>query len=164
MGTAIAGVGRGRIAIRPARVGDLPAIVALLAQDDLGAQRETATDPLPTSYREAFTEIDRDPAHVLVVAEADDRVVGTLQVTFLRYLTYGGGLRAQIEAVRVAQEVRGSGLGRTLVGWAVDEARRRHAHVVQLTTDARRDGAQRFYGSLGFEPSHIGMKLHLDHG
>lgn len=157
------GVGRGRIAIRPAQVEDLPAIVALLAQDDLGAQRETVTDPLPRSYHAAFAEIDRDPAHLLVVAEAEGRVVGTLQVTFLQYLTYGGGLRAQIEAVRVAPELRGSGLGRTLVGWAVDEARRRRAHVVQLTTDARRDGAQRFYGSLGFEPSHIGMKLHLHH-
>lgn len=154
--------GEGRIAIRPARAEDLSLIVALLAQDDLGAQRETLTDPLPRSYHAAFAAIDRDPAHLLVVAEADGRVVGTLQVSFLQYLTYGGGLRAQIEAVRVAQQFRGSGLGRTLVGWAVDEARRRRAHVVQLTTDTRREGAQRFYGSLGFEPSHIGMKLHLD--
>jgi GNAT superfamily N-acetyltransferase len=149
-------------AVRPARVDDLPAIVALLAEDDLGALRETATDPLPASYHTAFAQIDRDPAHLLVVAESDERVVGTLHLTFLRYLTYTGGLRAHIEAVRVAQDARGSGLGRVLVGWAIEEARRRDAHVVQLTTDARRDGAQRFYESLGFRPSHVGMKLHLD--
>lgn len=149
------------VAIRAARVDDLPTIVALLAQDDIGAQHEMVTDPLPASYHAAFEEIDRDPAHLLVVAESHGRVVGTLQVTFLQYLTHGGGLRAQIEAVRVVQDVRGSGLGRILLGWVVDEARQRNAHVVQLTTDARRDRAQRFYESLGFRPTHVGMKLSL---
>ena len=161
MGTAIEDVSE-RVTIRPARAGDVPVIVALLAQDDLGAQRETVTDPLPHAYHAAFAEIDRDPAHLLVVAEAAGRIVGTLQVSFLPYLTYTGGSRAHVEAVRVAQDARGSGLGRTLVTWAIDEARRRNAHVVQLTTDARRGEAQRFYESLGFEPSHVGMKLHLE--
>ena len=162
MGNAIAKEDPRWVAIRAARAEDLPAIVALLAQDEIGEQHETVTDPLPASYHAAFAKIDRDPAHLLVVAESHRRVVGTLQVTFLQYLTHGGGMRAQIEAVRVAQDVRGSGLGRVLVGWAVDEARQRGAHVVQLTTDARRDRAQRFYESLGFRPTHVGMKLYLE--
>lgn len=150
--------------IRRAGAADVAAIVALLADDDLGQQREPVADPLPSSYRRAFADIDRDPAHLLVVAEREGTVVATLHLTFLRYLTYGGGLRAQIEAVRVAREARGTGLGRELVAWAIDRARERGAHLVQLTTDTRRPDAQRFYASLGFATTHVGMKLHLADG
>lgn len=150
--------------IRRAAASDVPAIVALLADDDLGHRREPVADPLPASYHRAFADIDRDPAQLLVVAEQEGVVVATLQLTFLPYLTYGGGLRAQIEAVRVAREARGTGLGRELVAWAIDQARRRGAHLVQLTTDTRRPDAQRFYASLGFRATHVGMKLHLTGG
>ncbi len=147
--------------IRRAERRDLAAIVALLADDALGQGREAATTPLPASYAAAFVEIDADPRQFLLVAELDGAVVGTLQLTILPYLTYQGGRRAQIEAVRVHRDRRGQRLGERLFHWAIDEARRQGCHLVQLTTNAARGDAQRFYERLGFVASHVGMKLDL---
>jgi GNAT superfamily N-acetyltransferase len=147
---------------RDATAADLPAIVALYADDVLGAGREQPDDPLPQRYRDAFAEIAADPRHRLVVVEDAAQVVATLQLSFLPHLVRGGGERAQLEAVRVAATHRGSGLGRRLVEWAIDRARERGCALVQLTTDATRPDAHRFYESLGFRPTHVGMKLPLE--
>ena len=147
--------------IRDARADDLPAVVALYADDPLGATREQPALPLAEGYTRAFAEIDADPRHRLVVVEDDGAVVGTLQLSFLPHLVRQGTERAQIEAVRVASTHRGSGLGRELIGWAVERARERGCGLVQLTTDATRPDAHRFYESLGFRASHVGMKLTL---
>lgn len=144
--------------IRPARRDDVPAIVAMLADDPLGARRERPGDP---AYLAAFDALAGDPRQLLVVADRDGEAVGTLQLTFIPGLSRRGATRAQIEAVRVRADLRGSGLGQQLVTWAVDTARDRGCAVVQLTTDASRTDAHRFYQRLGFEPSHIGMKLAL---
>lgn len=140
----------------------MPAIVALLADDELGASRETPGQPLPAAYWRAFEEIERDPADLLLVAVDGGRLLGTLHLTFIPSLTFVGGRRAQIEAVRVASSARGAGTGRALVGWAVDEARRRGCRLVQLTSHRSRTDAHRFYAALGFEATHVGMKLFLD--
>src|SRR5579883_1898335 len=140
--------------IRRAERADVPAIVQLLADDDLGATRETATEPLPESYFAAFEAIEGDGCNELIVVEAEGEVIGTLQLTVIPYLTYRGGKRAQIEAVRVAPLFRGRGVGRELFAWAVARARERGCHLVQLTTDTRRPDARRFYESLGFVASH----------
>lgn len=147
------------VLLRRAVADDLPELVRLLAADQLGATRESAEDPAP--YQRAFEAIDRDPAHLLLVADDAGRPVGTLQLSFLPGLARRGALRAQIEAVRVAAGLRGSGVGAWMVGWAVDEARRRGCALVQLTTDKRRGDAHRFYERLGFVASHEGMKLTL---
>lgn len=144
--------------IRPARRDDVPAIVAMLADDPLGAQREQPGDP---AYLTAFDAIDADPRQLLVVAEHDEEAVGTLQLTFIPGLSRKGATRAQIEAVRVRADIRGSGLGDRMIRWAVDTARERGCAMVQLTTDASRTDAHRFYERLGFQPSHVGMKLAL---
>jgi GNAT superfamily N-acetyltransferase len=149
------------VIVRDAEERDVPAIVALYADDHLGAHREHAGDPLPDEYWRAFTAISEDPRHRLVVAEEGGRIVATLQLSFLPHLVRGGGERAQIEAVRVAAAHRGTGLGRQLLGWAVEQARERGCVLVQLTTDASRPDARRFYESLGFSASHVGMKLSL---
>jgi GNAT superfamily N-acetyltransferase len=146
--------------IREARHDDVPAIVALYADDPLGASRERP-DPLDQAYWPAFEQISADPRHRLVVAEEPGEIVGTLQLSFIPHLVRIGAERAQIEAVRVHASRRGSGLGRTLIRWAIEEARQRGCALVQLTTDAGRPDAHRFYEALGFEPSHIGMKLVL---
>ena len=149
--------------IRDADVADLPGIVAMYADDDLGATREEANDPLPEEYLRAFAEIRSDPRHRLVVAEDDDgALLATLQLSFVPHVVRRGGERAQIEAVRVARAHRGSGVGRQLLGWAVDQARARGCVLVQLTTDATRPEAHRVYERLGFTASHVGMKLLLD--
>jgi ribosomal protein S18 acetylase RimI-like enzyme len=151
-----------RVQIRPAVRADVLAVVALLADDDLGSRREAVEQPLDDSYLAAFDAIDADPNHQLLVLEADDgAVVGCLQLTFLPYLTFRGGWRAQIEAVRIASSQRGSGLGRTLFDWAIGEARRRDCHLVQLTTNTQRPDALAFYESLGFSVTHQGLKLYL---
>ena len=147
--------------IRPARRDDVGRIVELLVDDDLGATRERLADPLPESYLTAFDAIDSDPNQDLVVLETDGMVVGTLQLSIIPYLTYQGRRRGMIEAVRIDREHRGTGLGERLVRWAIERARDRECHVVQLTTDKSRPEALRFYERLGFASSHEGMKLHL---
>lgn len=140
---------------------DLPVIVGLLANDHLGSQRERFEDPLPDCYRRAFDAIARDPNNRLIVVEHEGAIIGTLQLTFIPNMTYQGGIRAQIEGVRVDDAYRGKQIGRRLFEWAIEEARRHGCHMVQLTADKTRPDAHRFYESLGFTASHLGMKLHL---
>ena len=149
------------IVFRPATRDDVPAVVSLLAGDELGATRETVGERVDAAYWAAFEAIDADPRNALVVADRAGEVVGCLQLTFIPSLTRRGGERAQIEGVRVHAGLRGAGLGRAMLGWAVDRARERGCRLVQLTTDERRVDAGRFYASLGFRPSHEGMKLEL---
>jgi GNAT superfamily N-acetyltransferase len=146
------------VTFRDARRDEVPRIVALLADDMLGAGREAEVDD---AYWAAFDDIAADPRNRLIVAEADGQLAGTLQLTFLPGLSRHGTLRAQIEGVRVAAPWRGQGLGRAMIEWAVDAARRNGCGLVQLTSDKRRADAIRFYESMGFEPSHEGLKLPL---
>ncbi|MEU3017385.1 MULTISPECIES: GNAT family N-acetyltransferase [unclassified Nocardiopsis] len=138
---------------------DVEAIVSLLADDPLGARRETPDDL--TRYVEAFEVIDADPHQYLAVARRAGRVVGTLQLTVVPGLSRQGATRAQIEAVRVHSDERGGGLGATLLEWAEREARGRGCVMLQLTSDVKRQDAHRFYQRLGYEPSHIGFKKRL---
>lgn len=148
--------------VRRATAEDLPVIVGMLADDPLGSQREKFVDPLPSTYYAAFEAISRDPNNELVVAEDQDgRAIAVLQLTFTPYITHQGGWRATIEGVRVASHVRGAGLGRELFAWAIERARKRGCHVVQLTTDKQRPEAKRFYEAIGFVATHEGMKLKL---
>jgi len=146
---------------RMARRADLPAIVRMLADDELGRRRERFKDPLPQSYYEAFEQIEEDSNHELIVAELDGEVVGTLQLMFLPSISFQGGLRAQVESVRVDKMYRGGGLGSNLMKWSIERAKQRGAHIVQLTSHRSREDAHRFYERLGFTKSHVGMKLGL---
>ncbi|WP_089954761.1 GNAT family N-acetyltransferase [Lentzea xinjiangensis] len=131
----------------------------MLADDPLGAGREKPGDP---AYLRAFEVIDADPHQYLAVAVDDEgQVAGTLQLTFTSGLSRLGMTRATVEAVRVRSDQRGRGLGERLIRWAIDEARARGCGMVQLTTDASRTDAHRFYERLGFTASHVGMKLAL---
>ncbi|MEU9643774.1 GNAT family N-acetyltransferase [Streptomyces sp. NPDC048188] len=145
--------------IRPTTVEDIPAVVAMLADDPLGAQRESPDDLAP--YRTAFERLSSDPNQHLVVAVRDGRVVGTLQLTIVPGLSRRGATRSIIEGVRIHGDERGSGLGTQLIEWAVDESRRQGCHLVQLTSDKTRTDAHRFYERLGFSASHTGFKLQL---
>ncbi len=148
--------------IRKATEIDIPALVEMMANDPLGRLREDYRDPLPQTYYEAFYRIDTDPNQELVVMENEgQQIIGTLQLSLIPYLTYQGGIRAQIEAVRVHEDHRGKGIGQKLFEWAIARAKERRAHVVQLTTDKKRPEALKFYEKLGFKASHEGMKLHL---
>ncbi|MFD6417533.1 GNAT family N-acetyltransferase [Streptomyces sp. NPDC060194] len=147
------------LVIRPADPADLPTIVALLADDPLGATRESPDDLAP--YESALERLTADPNQHLVVAVRDGRVVGTLQLTIVPGLSRRGATRSIIEAVRIHADERGSGLGTQLITWAVDASRRQGCQLVQLTSDATRTDAHRFYERLGFTGSHLGFKLQL---
>jgi len=147
--------------IRHARRDNLAHIVRMLVNDSLGAQRERLEDPLPASYLADFTAIESDANNELVVAYIDDEVIGTLQLTFIHYLTYCGSWRALIEGVRIDARFRSRGFGKTLLEWAIARSRERGCHMVQLTTNKSRSRAKQFYESLGFVASHEGMKLQL---
>lgn len=147
------------IQIRRATAADVGAIATMIAEDQLGATRESADDLTP--YLAAFEQIDADPNQLLIVAERNDEVIGTLQLTFIPGLSRRGSTRGLIEAVRVAAPARGAGLGTTLIQWAVEESRTRGCTLVQLTSDKTRTNAHRFYTNLGFTNSHEGFKLKL---
>ncbi|MDA5142143.1 MULTISPECIES: GNAT family N-acetyltransferase [Streptomyces] len=149
----------GDLDIRPATAEDVPAVVAMLADDPLGAQRESPDDLEP--YLAAFERLTTDPNQHLVVAVRDGRVVGTLQLTIVPGLSRRGATRSIIEGVRIHGDERGSGLGTQLIEWAIDESRRQDCSLVQLTSDKTRTDAHRFYERLGFTASHTGFKLQL---
>ncbi len=146
---------------RLATITELPAIVQMLADDELGRTREQASLPLPTSYETSFAAIDSDPNHELWLAEVDGVAAGVLQLTFIPNLSYRGSWRALIEGVRVTASHRSRGLGRGLITHAIEQAKARGCRLVQLTSDRRRPDAIRFYESLGFQATHVGLKLHL---
>ena len=147
---------------RKATKKDVPFIVQLIADDDLGKLRENYQLPLPKTYFEAFENINTDPNQELIVVENEtSEIIGTLQLSFIQYLTYQGGIRAQIEAVRIHKDFRGKGLGKQLFEWAINRVKQRRVHVLQLTTNKKRPEALAFYKSLGFKDSHEGMKLHF---
>jgi GNAT superfamily N-acetyltransferase len=133
----------------------------MLAEDELGSQHERYESPLPESYYAAFQQIAVDPNHELIVAELTGEVIGTLHLMFLPSISFQGGLRAQIESVRVDKNFRNQGTGNQMLIWTIQRARERGAHVVQLTTHRSRQDAHRFYERLGFKGSHVGMKLSL---
>jgi len=136
-------------------------IVALLADDELGRKREDPDPPLNPRYIDAFAAIDADRNQYLAVVEEGGEIVGCLQLTFIPGLSRLGAWRGLIESVRIASSRRGSGLGRRMFEWAIEECRRRRCEIVQLTTDKSRTEAKRFYEGLGFVASHEGMKLAL---
>ncbi|TJY35924.1 GNAT family N-acetyltransferase [Pontimicrobium aquaticum] len=148
---------------RQATQNDVPAIVEMIADDKLGKTREDFKIPLPSKYYDAFKNINNDSNQELIVVENDKlEVVGTMQLSFIQYLTYQGGIRAQIEAVRIKKDQRGTGLGTKMFEWAINRAIEKKAHVLQLTTDKKRPDAIKFYKKLGFIESHEGMKMHFN--
>ncbi|MEM7567853.1 MAG: GNAT family N-acetyltransferase [Pseudomonadota bacterium] len=148
-------------AFRDAVEADLPAILALLVDDVLGAARDRLTDPIDAAYAKAFAAIDANPHDRLIVAETEGAVVACAQLTILHGLSRRGATRGQIEGVRVASHLRGAGLGERLIRHCLAVAREKGCGLVQLTTDRSRTDAHRFYERLGFTPSHVGMKIVL---
>lgn len=150
------------VVFRLARSDDLPKLIELLVDDDLGKLREE-DDPqsIHPDYLAAFEAISRDPHHELVAGELDGDVVATLQLSFLPGLSRRGSWRAQIEAVRVDRRLRGSRIGQAMMEWAIQRARDRGCRLVQLTSDKQRPDAIRFYERLGFQATHEGFKLQL---
>ncbi|MDG4818162.1 MULTISPECIES: GNAT family N-acetyltransferase [unclassified Micromonospora] len=147
------------VILREAVRADLPAILALLADDVLGRTRDVGE--VDDAYERAFADISADPRNHLVVADDGGVVVGCLQITYIPGLGRHGAERCLVEAVRVRSDRRGQGLGGEMIRWAIDQARQRGCGLVQLTTDKSRTDAHRFYLALGFQPTHEGMKLPL---
>nr|WP_203759855.1 GNAT family N-acetyltransferase [Actinoplanes deccanensis] len=154
------GIMQFRIAARA----DVPAILSMLADDEISRSRgfgAAVSEEADAAIWAAFDQIDADPANELIVGDDEGEIVATCQITVTPGLSRGGMKRLTIEAVRVRADRRGSGLGRAMMAYAVQRAREHGAGLVQLTTDKRRTDAKRFYESLGFTASHEGMKLTL---
>lgn len=142
---------------------DILTVVEMIADDQLGEKRESFQTPLPEAYLKAFKKINADQNQELIVVENESsEVIGTLQLSFIQYLTYRGGIRGQIETVRIRKDKKGLGIGKTMLKWAINRAKERGAHLFQLTTDKNRPKAIRFYEKLGFSATHEGMKMHLE--
>jgi len=148
---------------RKATENDVSVIVEMIADDELGKKRENFQIPLPSEYLKAFEKINSDENQELIVVENEDlEIIGTLQLSFIQYLTYRGGIRAQIEAVRIRKDKRELGIGKIMFEWAINRAKERKAHLLQLTTDKKRPKAIKFYEELGFKQTHEGMKMHFN--
>lgn len=150
-----------KISVRKATISDLPAVISLISDDQLGNAREEIKHPLPLFYRQAFERIKKETGNDIYVATMDNQIIGCMQLTFISGLSRKGMKRMQIESVRIAKEVRSVGIGRQMMKYAIDLAKSSGCGLVQLTTDNTRIDAHRFYERLGFQSSHVGMKLDL---
>jgi GNAT superfamily N-acetyltransferase len=144
--------------IRNAAREDIPAILALLKDDDLGKLREDGT---PAEYDNAFDAISKDSNQILAVAISGNAIAGCLQITFIPGLSRNGMWRAQIESVRIARPLRGKGLGTLMLEWAIARCEERGCGLVQLLADKSRSDAHRFYESLGFKANHQGFRMYM---
>jgi ribosomal protein S18 acetylase RimI-like enzyme len=147
---------------REATEQDIPELIRMLVDDELGKLREDTTMPVSESYRLAFEQINRDPNNELIVVQSEQQIAGMLQLTFIPYLTHRGSWRCLIEGVRIHKNFRGCGLGTRFFEWAIERATERECAIVQLTSDKRRHDAIRFYERLGFKATHEGFKLRLN--
>ena len=147
------------VLVRKMQIADLPRILELLSDDELGQSRETLQKTTHDDYLRAFTAINADLNQYLAVFERNDNIIGCLQISFISGLSRRGALRGQIESVRVAANFRGNGYGTLMMAWAIEKCREQGCSLVQLTSDKTRKDAQRFYQGLGFVPSHEGFKL-----
>jgi diamine N-acetyltransferase len=152
---------RAGVTVREGTSDDLISVVALLADDPLGASRERPGERLDPAYAAAFAAMRAQGGNVLLVVELDGAVVGCLQLVVIPGLARAGMMRAQIEGVRVARAHRGRGIGERLVEAAIDRAVAEGCGLMQLATDVTRPDAKRFYERLGFVASHHGMKRAL---
>jgi GNAT superfamily N-acetyltransferase len=146
---------------RLASANDLWDIVQMLSDDTLGATREKIDVALSDNYIKAFVNIDKDPNQELTIVEMNGKKVGTYQLTFIQYLTHQGGLRAQVEAVRINSNYRGQGIGTKMFEYIIDRAKQKGCIMLQLTSDKKRVDAIQFYEKIGFVATHEGMKLKL---
>lgn len=148
---------------RKATERDVPEIVKILAEDELGRLRENYKIPLPKTYYEAFEVINSDKNQELIVIESAEtsKIIGTFQLTFIQYLSYKGRSRALLENVMVQKNYQGKGIGKQIIDWCIASAKTKKVHVLQLTSDKQRPLAIQFYEKFGFKASHEGMKLHL---
>lgn len=147
---------------RRAEQKDLLDIIRLLSEDDLGSSRETfRAHDIQSSYQTAFNEINSDPNQFLMVLEKDAKIIGTCHLTYMPSLTFQGGKRMNIEAVRIDQTLRNQKIGEWMIKQVLQMAKKHHCKIVQLTTNKKRQAAKRFYEKFGFEATHEGMKLYL---
>ncbi|WP_405609307.1 GNAT family N-acetyltransferase [Polaribacter sp. Asnod1-A03] len=147
---------------RKATEKDLTAIVKMMADDVLGKKKEKFQSPLPIEYVKAFQNINEDKNQELIVLENEKlEVIGTLQISYIQYISYLGGMRAQIENVFIRADQRGLGIGKKVFKWAINRAKEKNAHLVQLTSNKERPRSIKFYENLGFKATHEGMKLHF---
>lgn len=153
-----------KISVRKATISDLAAVISLISDDQLGSAREEIKHPLPLFYRQAFERVKKVTGNDIYVAILDTKIIGCMQLTFISGLSRKGMTRLQIESVRVAKDVRSKGIGRQMMKYAIELAKTSGCGLVQLTTDTTRKDAHRFYERLGFQSSHVGMKLDLLRG
>ncbi len=154
-----------KLKFRPAEESDLLTLLKLLDEGGLSSMHcPREGQAIPSSTFKAFREITKSPDNQLIVAELSGQTVGMMQLTYIPGISYQGSWRLLIEGIRVKTEFRNQGIGRSMIEWAIDQARENKCRLIQLTSDKRRENAARFYHSLGFKASHQGFKLFLPSG
>ena len=147
--------------IRRAIRSDVPGIVHVYGMDPLTGHRELISDPLPECYFRAFDQIDSDSNQLLLVAENDAAITGTIQITFIQHLLFQSYRRAVVESLFVHPSYQSQGVGAALMESAIRAATDSGCVVLELTSNKARTRAHRFYERLGFKATHEGFKLDL---
>jgi ribosomal protein S18 acetylase RimI-like enzyme len=149
------------LTLRPATLSDLPEIIRLLCEDELGTTRETFSDPLLPTYYEAFQDIREDKNQILLVVESQNKIIGTCQLTLMLSLSFKGSKRLNIENVHIDRNFHGQGIGTWMIQKVIELGQEKGCKIIQLTTNKKRIRTKAFYEKLGFKASHEGMKLYL---
>ncbi|HRE20829.1 MAG TPA: GNAT family N-acetyltransferase [Rhabdaerophilum sp.] len=149
------------VVVRPAAETDLPSIVGVLADDDVGGHGDIWSESTAPAYLDAFREIEGDRNSEILVAEQEGAVRGVLILRFQRGLTDRGGFKAILQSVFVSAHARGAGIGRLMVAEAERRAHARGASRVELVSNKKRLDAHRFYRTLGYAQSHEGFRKKL---
>jgi GNAT superfamily N-acetyltransferase len=135
------------VRIRQATEADLAAILEAYTKAGIGAGISFTLD----EAREHFARFAQYPNYRVFVAEADGRFVGTYALAILDNLAKRGAPCGVVEDVAVLPATQGQGVGRAMMEHAREECRKAGCYKVTLSSGMPREGAHRFYESLGFE-------------
>jgi GNAT superfamily N-acetyltransferase len=150
-----------RLVIREAKESDLPSLIGLFAADTMGGHGDTTDLSAYDEYLRAFRTISASSDQTLYAAELVGEIVGTFQTIVVTSLHGRGSSAMIIESVQTRDDMRGQGIGAAMINFCIDEAKSRDMRMVQLTSNAVRKDAHRFYERLGFKPTHLGFKMAL---
>ncbi len=148
---------RASLVVERAHPRDLPEIIQILSEDEVGAKGDGWTEASAPAYMAAFDRMLANPDMVVLVARKGGQSLGFLHLYFLQGLPAHGRLKVVLNSVFVARAARGQGVGAQLVAAAEEIAREGGAAEVTLTSGKKRMDAHRFYQGLGYERRHEGF-------
>ncbi len=149
------------LVVESAILADVPGIVGVYADDQVGHASDGWTEERREIYERGFHAIMANPGIELYVARRGGQVAGVIQVLFVPHISNLGATRCILESVFVSAAARGQGVGAAMIAFAEERARARGAQVVSLSSNGKRLDAHRFYERHGYAKSHVAFRKKL---